>query len=60
MVVDENSGFARVSGARLHYEVRGGEVGVATEGLGPDATPTSGETLVLIHAGIADGRMWDR
>ncbi len=43
MAVDRDSEFAQVSGARLHYEVRG-----------------TGEPLVLIHAGIADGRMWDR
>jgi 2-hydroxy-6-oxonona-2,4-dienedioate hydrolase len=43
MSVDRHNGFARVSGARLYYEVSG-----------------NGEPLVLIHAGIADGRMWDR
>jgi pimeloyl-ACP methyl ester carboxylesterase len=42
MSVDRDGGFARVSGARLYYEIRG-----------------DGELLVLIHAGIADGRMWD-
>ena len=60
MAVDRESGFAQVSGARLHYEVRGDEVGVAPEDLGPYATPTPTETLVLIHAGIVDCRMWDR
>ena len=60
MAVDRDSGFAQVSGARLHYEVKGDEEGVAPEDLGPDATPTSDETLVLIHAGIADCRMWDQ
>ena len=60
MAVDRESGFAQVSGARLHYEVRGDEVGVAPEDLGPYATPTPAETLVLIHAGIVDCRMWDR
>ena len=59
MSVERQSGFAQVSGARLYYEVRGNGVGVATEVLGPDATPTPDEPLVLIHAGIADGRMWD-
>jgi 2-hydroxy-6-oxonona-2,4-dienedioate hydrolase len=60
LAVDRDSGFAQVSGARLHYEVWRNELAVATEDLGTDATPTSGEPLVLIHAGIADGRMWDR
>ncbi len=60
MAVDRESGFAHVRGARLHYEVKGDEVGVAAEDLGPGAPPTLGETLVLIHAGIADCRMWDQ
>ena len=60
MSVDRDSGFAQVSGARLRYEVRGNELAVATEDLGTVATASSGDPLVLIHAGIADGRMWDR
>lgn len=36
------SGFARINGAELYYEMAG-----------------AGEALVLLHAGIADGRMWD-
>ena len=59
MSVERRSGFAQVSGARLYYEVSEGEVGVATVDLGPNATPASEEPLVLIHAGIADHRMWD-
>ena len=37
-----HSGFARVNGARLYYELAG-----------------SGAPFVMIHAGIADCRMWD-
>jgi pimeloyl-ACP methyl ester carboxylesterase len=36
-----NTGTAEVNGAKLRYEVAGGD-----------------EPLVLVHAGIADGRMW--
>ena len=36
------TGFGRVNGASLYYEVMG-----------------DGEPLVLVHAGIADSRMWD-
>ncbi len=38
----EHSGFAKVDGARLYYEIAG-----------------AGTPLVLLHAGIADSRMWD-
>ncbi|MCY3780907.1 MAG: alpha/beta hydrolase [Chloroflexi bacterium] len=36
------TGYAKINGARLYYEVAG-----------------SGRPLVMIHAGIADCRMWD-
>lgn len=38
------SGFAEINGAKLYYEVAGQ----------PD-----GETLVFVHAGVADSRLWD-
>ncbi|HEX2622089.1 MAG TPA: alpha/beta hydrolase [Phototrophicaceae bacterium] len=38
------SGFAEINGAKLYYEVAGN----------PD-----GETLVFVHAGVADSRLWD-
>ncbi len=60
MSVTSDSGFAQVSGARLYYEVSEDEVGVASDPKSSFATTTSGEPLVLIHAGIADNRMWDR
>ncbi len=36
------SGFVKINGAPLYYEVAG-----------------AGEPLVLVHAGVADSRMWD-
>ena len=40
--MDIETGYARVNGARLYYELAG-----------------SGAPLVMLHAGIADCRMWD-
>lgn len=40
------SGYADINGARLYYEAAG------------DASPT-GETITLIHAGVADHQLWD-
>ncbi len=46
--LQSNSGYVDVSGARLYYEVAGGS--------GPSA---EGQPLVMVHAGIANLRMWD-
>ncbi len=40
----KQTGFAEINGARVYYEV---------------AVAGAGETVTLIHAGIADTRMWD-
>src|SRR2546428_12986379 len=45
--MEVETGFVKIPGARLYYEVAG------------RGHPLRGHPLLLIHAGVADCRMWD-
>ena len=59
-------GFAEINGARLSYEVAGagaratnGSENAGTQFPQAPAAVGAGQTVVLLHAGIADNHMWD-